>query len=90
MQMGMCDVIILCREINMDTGQIAVYRIEKEPVTGEMIFCLKMRSRFNPELQYFCVLKSRWIEEGAEYEQLLHHRNLTQRNLEAIGGIVRL
>ena len=38
MQMGMCDVIILCREINMDTGQIAVYRIEKEPVTGEMIF----------------------------------------------------
>lgn len=83
-------MIILCREVNKDTGQIAVYPLDKEPITDQLLHYLKIRARINPELQYFCILKSRWLEEGSEYEQLLHHRNLTQRNLEAIGGIVRL
>lgn len=83
-------MIILCREVNKDTGQIAVYPIDKQPITDRLLYNLKIRARVNPELQYFCILKSRWIEEGSEYEQLLHHRNVTQRNLEAIGGIVRL
>lgn len=83
-------MIILCREVNKDTGQIAVYPIDKQPITDQVLHNLKIRAMINPELQYFCILKSRWLEEGSEYEQLLHHRNLTQRNLEAIGGIVRL
>ena len=83
-------MIILCREVNTETGQIAVYPIDKQPITDHLIFALRIRARVNPELQYFCVLKSRWLEEGTEYERLLHHRNVTQRNLEAIGGIVRL
>lgn len=84
------NVIILCREINKDTGQIAVYPIDKQQITDQLLHSLKIRAMINPELQYFCILKSRWLEEGSEYEQLLHHRNVTQRNLEAIGGIVRL
>ena len=83
-------MIILCREVNSETGQTAVYPIDKQPITDHLNFTLKIRARVNPELQYFCVLISRWLEEEAEYERLLHHRNVTQRNLEAIGGIVRL
>ena len=83
-------MIILCREANTETGQIAVYPIDKQPITDHILFTLRIRAMLNPELQYFCVLKSRWIEEEAEYERLLHRRNVTQRNLEAIGGIARL
>lgn len=82
-------MIVLCREVNVDTGEIAVYPIEK-PVTDELLFILKIRSGVNPELRYFCVLKSRWEKEGGEYVQLLKGRHVTHRALEAIGGIEEL
>lgn len=83
-------MIILCREVSKDTGEIAVYPINKEPVTDRLIHCLQVRARVNPELRYFAVLKSRWIEEGAEYERLLRRRQVTHRMIDAIGGIKEL
>lgn len=83
-------MIILCREVSKETGEITVYPIDKEPVTDRMIFCLRIRARANPELRYFAVLKSRWLEEEAEYERLLRRKQVTHRMLNAIGGIEEL
>ena len=49
------DYAIICKEISKNDGQIAVYEIEVE-ITSSLLNCLKLRSRFNPELKYF-VLK---------------------------------
>ena len=83
-------IIILCREVDKDTGEIAVYTIDKEPVTDRLIWCLKIRARANPELRYFAVLKSRWLEERAEYERMLRRKQVTHRMLNAIGGLEEL
>ena len=48
------NAVFLCREISKETGQIAVYELDV-PVDGHMIFCLRIRQQFNPELRYFVV-----------------------------------
>lgn len=83
-------MIILCREVNKETGAIAVYPIDKQPITDRLIFCLRIRARLNPELRYFAILKSRWNEEEAEYERLLQRKQVTHRAMNAIGGIEEL
>ena len=83
-------MIILCREVSKETGEIAVYPIDKEPLTDRLIHCLRIRARVNPELRYFAVLKSRWLEESAEYERLLRRKQVTHRMMGAIGGIEEL
>lgn len=83
-------MIILCREVSVETGEIAVYPIDKQPITDRLIFCLRIRAKYNPELRYFAILKSRWNEEGAEYERLLQRKQVTHRAMNAIGGIEEL
>lgn len=83
-------MIILCREVNKETGAITVYPIDKQPITDRLLFCLRIRARLNPELSYFAILKSRWIEEAAEYERLLRRKQVTHRAMNAIGGIEKL
>jgi len=82
-------MIILCREVDKDTGAIAVYTINK-PITDELLRNLRIRAMLNPELRYFCVLQSRWDKEGAEYERMLRRRQVTHRMIEAIGGMAEI
>lgn len=46
---------IVCREMDLKTGNISVYEIETGTQNGlaKLAFNLKIRSAFNPELQYF-------------------------------------
>lgn len=83
------ELMVLCREVNINTGEIAVYTIDK-PVTEELLFKLRLRGMLNPELRYFCVLKSRYEEESAEYEMLLRSNYVYHRAMEALGGITEL
>ena len=83
------ELIVLCREVNIETGAITVYIIDK-PVTEDLLFKLWLRSRVNPDLRYFCVLKSRWEEDCAEYEDLLRSGYVYHRSMEALGGIAEL
>ena len=83
------ELMVLCREVNINTGEIAVYTIDP-PVTERLLFMLHIRSRVNPELRYYCVLKSRWEEESAEYMSLLRGNYVSHRSMKALGGIAEL
>lgn len=45
-------VIVICREVNRQTGQIAVYVVPME-IDEHTVVRLSLRSMFNPELRYF-------------------------------------
>lgn len=83
-------MIALCREIDKESGKIAVYPLEMK-LTDDAIFALKIRARVNPELRYFVTLRVRWEGPlGKEIEKLLKRRELTDRAIEAFGGLVEL
>lgn len=83
-------MVVLCREVCPLTGKIAVYEIKKT-VTNELIIELTLRARLNQELRYFVTLRVRW--DGIwhdDYYRMLKRRNLTDEDLERMGGIVEL
>jgi hypothetical protein len=45
-------MIVVCREINRETGEITAYKIDVN-ITDALLFKLGIRSRVNPELKYF-------------------------------------
>ena len=49
------ELIVLCREVNIETGEITVYTIDK-PVTGDLLFKFHLINIANPELRYVCLL----------------------------------
>lgn len=50
---------ILCREVNRETGEVAVYEIETgtQEELSKLIRPLSFRSRLNPELRYYLCKK---------------------------------
>lgn len=82
---------VICREVSKSTGEIAVYPIEAE-VTEQLLFCLQIRARVNPELRYFVTARVRWENERLResIERLLRRKDVTPRSLDALGGIVEL
>lgn len=84
-------MVVICREVSKNTGEIAVYPIEAE-ATDNLLFCLQIRSRVNPELRYFVVARARWEneEQRGQIERLLRRKDVTPRAIEALGGMVEL
>ena len=84
-------MVALCREVNLETGEIVVYPLDSE-VTDNLIFCLGLRARANPELRYFVVLRKAWetIGERDRLTKVLKRKGINRANLEAIGGISEL
>lgn len=84
-------MIVICREVSKNSGEIAVYPI-KEPATERLLFQLQIRSRVNPELRYFVVALARWENEELrkQIERLLRRKDVTQRAIDALGGMVEL
>lgn len=83
------NAVFLCREISKETGQIAVYELDM-PVDGHMIFCLRIRQRFNPELRYFAVGANFYAENKSIIFAALKKRRATKENIESLGAIVEL
>lgn len=81
--------MVVCREVNVRTGEITVYPVETE-VTDRVLMCLKLRARANPELRYFATTKGRWRLWRGEIEALLRQANVTRDMLEEYGGITEL
>ena len=76
-------MICLCREINKETGEIAVYSINAE-VTECLLFMLNIRQRVNPELRYFVTLRENFdANEEMILKQLLR-KKVTDRLLTAL------
>ena len=76
-------MICLCREINKETGEIAVYPIEAE-VTDQLLFALGIRQRANPELRYFVTLRANFDANEETILNQLHRKQVTDRLLTAL------
>lgn len=57
--------IVICREVNRQTGQIAVYVVPME-IDEHTVVRLSLRSMFNPELRYFFVYEDVYQEQKQE------------------------
>lgn len=82
-------LVAICREVDRDTGQIAVYPINRE-INGETVDLLKMRAQMNPELRFFTLVSTRWERFGDVIVSILKRRKVTAADVERIGGIVEL
>lgn len=76
-------MICLCREIDKETGEIAVYSIKAE-VTDRLLFMLGIRQRANPELRYFVTLRANFDTNEETILKQLHRKQVTDRLLTAL------
>lgn len=56
------DCVILCKEYSKDLNDMAVYALEIEEITGQLIRNLRLRHKFNPELNYYITKKINKLE----------------------------
>jgi hypothetical protein len=82
-------LVAICREVDRDTGRIAVYPLDRE-INSEVLTCLEIRARMNPELRYFTLISTRWEKYGEAITGILKRRTVTRADVERIGGIVEL
>lgn len=82
-------LIAVCREVDRDTGRIAVYPLNME-INEQTLSCLKMRAQLNPELRYFTITSARWDLFGEAIKGILARRTVTRADVDRIGGIVEL
>lgn len=87
--MNTTEMMVICREVDRTTGEIAVYRIETE-VTESLIFKLRLRARLNSELQYFVTTKAHYEGFGDTITAVLKRRTVTPAAVARVGGIVQL
>lgn len=86
----MGEMICVCREIDKNTGEIAVYPIKAE-VTDRLLFCLGLRQRANPELKYFVTLAENYDanEKPVEREAIsIAYSGKTLKPLQTRRGLV--
>lgn len=84
------DMTVICREVDKNSGKVAVYRVEGE-VTDRLLYCLSIRAKMNPELRYFVTPKVRW--DGACHDDIvtvLKRRSVTPQSINRLGGLVEL
>lgn len=80
------ELVVLCREINKQTGEITAYKVGGTPA-GETLFCLEVRQRANPELQYFVCGKKNFTENDGMILKQLRRRKITEQLLSALNVI---
>ena len=81
------EMIIICREVDRNTGKIAVYPLDAE-VTDRLLFVLGLRARLNPELTYYATTKARYADFAGIITGTLKRRNVTPAAVARIGGVV--
>jgi len=82
------DIMVICREVNRETGEIAVYPLEKQSVSDYSLLLLNFRSKYNPELRYFAVLRERWETDWQdEVTQVLKRKIVKTRSVVRIGVV---
>lgn len=79
-------MIALCREVDKNSGKIAVYPLNVA-VTDDLLLKLSIRGRMNPELRYFVVFQRKWESEEAELKRILKRKTVTPKQLELNGVI---
>ena len=82
-------VIVICREVNRQTGQIAVYVVPME-IDEHTVVRLSLRSMFNPELRYFLVYEDVYQEQKQEITAMLKRRDITKQEVDRVYGIAEV
>lgn len=82
-------VIVICREVNRQTGQIAVYVVPME-IDEHTVVRLSLRSMFNQELRYFFVYEDVYQEQKQEINAMLKRRNITKQEVDSVYGIAEV
>lgn len=82
-------LMVVCREVDKETGKIAVYPLKME-IDDHVMQCLQIRARANPELRYFALVSARWERYGDVIAGILKRRSVTRADVDNIGGIVEL
>lgn len=82
-------VIVICREVNSQTGQIAVYVVPME-IDEHTVVRLSLRSMFNPELRYFFAYEDVYQEQKQEITAMLKRRNITKQEVDSVYGIAEV
>lgn len=82
-------VIVICREVNRQTGQIAVYVVPME-IDEHTVVRLSLRSMFNPELRYFFAYEDVYQEQKQEITAMLKRRNITKQEVDSVYGIAEV
>ena len=72
------DLIAICREVDVKTGEIAVYQAGRI-VSDKDIFVLSLRAQMNPELTYFAARTDYWEGNKSIIEQMLKRKNWERR-----------
>lgn len=84
-------IVLLCREVDRDTGKIAVHPVGKVPGDRESLLLeLPLRQRLNQELQYFAVLDRRYRLNKAEIEEMLRSSELPGKEVLSNYHIIHL
>ena len=82
-------MIIICREVDKNTGKIAVYPLDAE-VTDRLLFVLGLRAKLHPELTYYATTKAHYVGFADFITGTLKRRNVTPAAVARIGGIVQI
>ena len=82
-------VIVICREVNSQTGQIAVYVVPME-IDEHTVVRLSLRSMFNQELRYFFAYEDVYQEQKQEITAMLKRRNITKQEVDSVYGIAEI
>ena len=72
------NLIIICRETNVSTGQTVVYKINKYFENKDLLL-LSIRSRLNHELRYFVKTESIYNEKKKEIQKSLKLKSYKQK-----------
>lgn len=81
--------IILCWEVDKNSGSVAVYPIKVE-VTDIVLIKLSIRSRMNPELEYYVMLAEKWDNRADEIRKLLYRRTVNWKAVKHYADIVKI
>lgn len=85
------DIVVICREVNRTTLEVAVYEVRTGTVDDHLLTKLSIRSRCNPELRYFVTLRIRWESKwGKDYRTILKRKQVTPEAIRLIGGIIEI
>lgn len=82
-------LVAICREVDPETGNVAVYRVCEE-MTDETVSFLQIWARNNPGFRYFTLASARWERFGDVIASILKRRTVTAADVDRIGGIVEL
>lgn len=82
-------LMAVCREVNKNTGEIAVYPLCCE-LDNRMISLLSIRAKLNPELRYFAITVNQWVCMRDIIIRVLMKKKFTEKSLNKFGGAVEL